>query len=133
MTTGKKTARKATTQKSAPARSGRKKSASAVRKSTPEKKRAPACTRLKLSGNLDIDEAVKLHARLGKCANKKLDVNINAGDVESADTAGLQLLLAFVNGVTSTGKIIKWQSTSPALEEAASKAGISEQLGLLAA
>jgi len=58
------------------------------------------------------------------------EFEIKAGDVESIDTAALQLLTSFVKEAKSKGKNIKWGSASDKLESAVELLAIKEELGI---
>jgi len=57
-------------------------------------------------------------------------IEIRAEDVESIDTAALQLLISFVNEAKSKGKSIKWESCSDKLEDSSGLLAIKEGLGI---
>lgn len=90
-------------------------------------------SRIVLGESLDIGGATKLHTRLKTCAEKDVDVNLNAAKVESIDTSSLQLLLAFIQRVRDGGHGVNWQKPSEALLKTAALAGLTGDLGLAGA
>lgn len=87
-------------------------------------------SRIVLGERLDIDGVAKLHTRLINCAEKGVNVNLNAGKVATVDTSSLQLLVAFINRIRENGNTVNWQSPSDALTGSASLAGIDTHLCL---
>ena len=82
-------------------------------------------------GNLlDISAAAALHGRLRKSLEKSSTIELKADAVTKADTAGLQLLLALLREVESTGGSIVWKKPSDELMQAACLLGMDKQLGL---
>lgn len=55
---------------------------------------------------------------------------IDASNVETIDTSGLQLLLALVKKLQASNKTIQWASPSELLTTSASKLGLTEKLML---
>ena len=58
------------------------------------------------------------------------EIEIQAEDVDSIDTAALQLLISFIKEAKSKGKNIKWGSTSGKLESSVELLAIKEELGI---
>ncbi len=58
------------------------------------------------------------------------DITLDGTAVTRIDTAGLQLLLAFVIDRQRAGLATRWHSPTPALRDAAELAGLAEALGL---
>ena len=56
-------------------------------------------------------------------------VVIDAGYVESIDTAGLQLLAAFANSVRAQSRTVEWKNPTPEFCELADLLDLSESLG----
>ena len=61
---------------------------------------------------------------------KESSILIDGGQVEKADTAGLQALLAGRRALESAGKKIVWASCAPQLRSAAELLGIARALEL---
>lgn len=92
-----------------------------------EKKRN---SKFMLGEHLNIGNTEKFHTRLRNCAEKHVDVNLNAEKVLTIDTTALQLLSAFVRQVQVNGNIVNWQKPSDALLKTVSLMGLSSHLGL---
>ncbi len=58
------------------------------------------------------------------------DITLDGTAVTRIDTAGLQLLLAFVIDRRRAGLATRWHSPTSALRDAAELAGLAEALGL---
>ncbi len=84
-----------------------------------------------LGDNLTITAAKKLHTRLSKCAEKNIDVTLNAEKISKLDTAALQLLSAFVKQITDDGNSVTWHKPSDSLVRVANLMGLKVQLGLV--
>ncbi len=85
-----------------------------------------------LPENLTISKVQQLHEEMEVLLGKKDcdKVVLKANKVQRADTAGLQLLLAFVNA-TKEGHIdLNWSKPSDNLCEAARVLGLDTALGL---
>ena len=91
---------------------------------------ASAKSRVTLDKINNIDSVGKLHTKLKKSVARGVDVNLRGGEVEVIDTTALQLLLAFVREVRTSGNNVNWQSSSQALCETAKLSGLINELGL---
>lgn len=67
-------------------------------------------TVLKLDNILGISDIHELHKTLHGILNKESDILIDASDVQSVDTAVLQLLTAFCLKLDRNGYNIKWKN-----------------------
>jgi len=83
-----------------------------------------------LGDHLNIGNVEKLHTRLCKCAEKKLDVNFNAEKVLTIDTTALQLLLAFVQQIKINENVVNWKNPSDAFLKTVALTGLSVHLNL---
>lgn len=86
--------------------------------------------RIDLGAELDITVARDLHARLCKLLDAGQPADIDAASVEQADSAGLQLLSAFVRDAGARPGGVQWSRPSEALRKAAQRLGLSQMLGL---
>ncbi len=86
--------------------------------------------RLVLPAALEIEGAEDLLARCRAAATGEGALAIDAGEVESVDTAGLQILIATRAALAAAGRALRWERVSPALAEAARLAGATGALGL---
>ena len=86
----------------------------------------------KLPENLTIANVQHLHEVLEDIIDRKEcdSIVLQAESVERADTAGLQLMLAFVNASKNEHLTLSWKSPSEKLCSAASMLGLEEALGI---
>ena len=87
-------------------------------------------TTLDLPDNLTISTAEALHEELEPLLLKDSDIEVNGGNVERVDTAGLQLILAFKNALAKRNLGFSWASFSEPLAGAAQQIGLTELLAL---
>ena len=80
---------------------------------------------------LDISVVAGLQARLRKSLEKSSTIELKADSVKKADTAGLQVFVALMREVESTGGCLIWKKPSDELIKAASLLGLDEALGLV--
>lgn len=85
-----------------------------------------------LPQNLTIASVQGLHDQLEELIDKKDcdKVTIQADEVQRADTAGIQLLLAFFLASKERQIIVDWSSPSEKLSEAVKTLGLSSTLNL---
>ncbi len=116
--------KKASAAKKAPAK---KKTAGA--KTAPKPAEAPV---LELKGQVTIKNVTELKGKLSAAAAVASGnpVKIDAGSVETVDTAALQLLVAFTRHHTTEAGAISWIKTSDALIASARLLDLHGQLGL---
>lgn len=57
-------------------------------------------------------------------------ITLQASQVGNIDSAGLQLLLAFISKIQRDGKSFEWESPSDALLKSADNLGLTDQLQL---
>jgi anti-anti-sigma factor len=86
--------------------------------------------RFTLDERLTIENAGELRAQLLSCAGQDADIVLDAANVESVDTAALQVLLAFVRQVRGNGHTVNWQSPSDVLLITATLTGLAVDMGL---
>ncbi len=80
------------------------------------------------SESLDISMAANLHEALKKALDSGTPVNLQARRVERADTAALQLLVAFIRAARSRGVAVSWNEPSAALCRCAALLGLAQAL-----
>ena len=86
---------------------------------------------IKLPENLTIHHIEAHFNELSKLFNDCGDeISMDASNVETIDTAGLQTLLVLVTNAMENGKSITWSNTSDALKTGAEKLGLMEDLHL---
>ena len=85
---------------------------------------------VKLNSHLDITEAKTTHDALRVAMDSADTIKVDASDVERADTAGIQLLLAFKKAMSSQNKDLHWEAPSKALTRSVRKLGLTKELGI---
>lgn len=85
---------------------------------------------IRLGAQLTIREAVPLRAELLERVDAVEPVGFDASAVQKVDTAGLQVLLAFVQQRRHSGGALKWMGCSEAMQRAASLLALEQPLGL---
>lgn len=89
-----------------------------------------SANKITLNAHLDITEAKTTHEQLSEAINAGDIISIDASRVERADTAGIQLLLAFKKLVEKQKKQIQWESPSRALSRSIKKLGLTDAIGI---
>lgn len=82
-----------------------------------------------LDAVLTIAEAAALKDRLLPHLNRKGEICVDASRIAAVDTAGLQVLLAFVRTVQGHGAVVQWSGVSDALLNTALLLGVAGQIG----
>lgn len=90
-----------------------------------------APTIVDLPENLTIAHAELLHEQLDAYTSESAGVILNAAAVVRADTAGLQLIYAFMQALRQHGAPCSWTAVPPVLVDAAAGLGLRDQLNLL--
>ena len=73
--------------------------------------------------NIELDETLTIadvrdfHAIWSSYLNDDRDISINTANLNQVDTAGLQLLLAFVQAKLKQGKQVRWTGQSKSFED----------------
>ena len=83
-----------------------------------------------LESIITIAEAAVLKELLLPHIGRKDEINIDGSRVESADTAALQVLLAFVRSARTQGATVRWTRVSDALLNAALLLGIARLVNM---
>ncbi len=139
---GRKTA-KATKKKATPKKKARKKVAKPqkekkvasknkpVAKSATSKKSAIAgLDPVVLDNQPGIKNIAELKDQLTVAHNAEAAVVVDAGNVDSIDTAALQLLVAFANSVRKQSRTIEWRQPSNAFRDMAELVDLSQCMGI---
>lgn len=79
---------------------------------------------------LGMAQVAELRARLIAALNQGTPVLLRATDVEQAETAALQLLLAYWQDAGSRGIAVQWETPSRTLRQTARLLGLGAHLGL---
>ena len=108
----------------APQRSTKQRRPAAARAKAP---RAPALT---LAAECTVAEAESLKAGLTRLVHEATTVTLDVSALQRIDTAGLQLLAAFVRDRRATAHAVEWRGRAPALDAAADLLGLRGMLQL---
>jgi anti-anti-sigma regulatory factor len=84
---------------------------------------------VQLGDSLTIEQSAAMHAELGRHLGAK-NVVLDAGSLTRVDTAGLQLLTAFMRAAEGRGARVEWRAPQPALRESARRLGLEGALRL---
>lgn len=87
-------------------------------------------TSVSLGSALDIVQVSSLKSRLSKALAKNLSIQLVADKVEKADTAGLQLIYAFIQKAQQKDHSVCWKKPSDALLQASEILGMRNALNL---
>ncbi len=90
---------------------------------------APVSGEITLEGSLTIAEAEAMHLQLSQILNANVDITIEAEALSRVDTAGTQLIYAFVKEAKNRSLSLTWKSQSDALAECAATLGLTEGMG----
>jgi ABC-type transporter Mla MlaB component len=77
-----------------------------------------------------VSQASSLKESLAGLLDEPLPVTLDATALQRIDTAGLQLITAFVRDRTGQGRTVEWQGTAPVLTTAAQLLGLASVLRL---
>jgi anti-anti-sigma regulatory factor len=93
---------------------------------------APAedSTTLALAAECLVAGASSLKESLASRLDATLPITLDITDLQRIDTAGLQVLTAFVRERAGLGRAVAWRGTSPALTSAAQLLGLTSLLRL---
>lgn len=83
-----------------------------------------------LDSNPSIQNVGELREQLAVVCDVTSGVVVDAGNVESIDTAALQLLTAFVRSVHNQSRTVEWSELSDAFRDMADLADLSQHLGV---
>jgi ABC-type transporter Mla MlaB component len=101
---------------------------------TPAVEQAPAVEKppatVALAGECMISEASSLKQKLAALLDEPLPVTLDITTLQRIDTAGLQVITAFVRDRAGHGRLVEWQGAAPALTSAAQLLGLTSALRL---
>lgn len=83
-----------------------------------------------LAAECTIADAGSLKSGLARLLDDSDSVTLDIGAVRRIDTAGLQVIAAFVRERESHGRKVQWRGSAPALSTAAQLLGLTALLGL---
>jgi phospholipid transport system transporter-binding protein len=92
--------------------------------------RAPEEGVLTLAADCTVAAADALKSELVRRLEEPERVTLDVGALQRIDTAGLQLLAAFVRDRRTAGRAIEWRGQASALEAAAGLLGLNDMLEL---
>lgn len=81
-----------------------------------------------IDGALSIYEVAAIHKKLLQLLSEKATVNIDLGNVNSCDIAGIQLLLAAIKTGEEKGKRITILKVSEAIQETVRLVGVQQDI-----
>ncbi len=85
---------------------------------------------LTLAADCTVAEADDLKAELARRLAASEPVTVDVSALQRIDTAGLQLLAAFVRDRRTAGRAVQWRGRASALEAAAGLLGLNDMLEL---
>ena len=97
---------------------------------TPPRKRIRRDASLLLGAECTVAEADALKAELARRVAESGPVTVDVSALQRIDTAGLQLLAAFVRDRRTAGRAVAWRGQAAALEAAAGLLGLHDMLEL---
>jgi ABC-type transporter Mla MlaB component len=126
--------KKATSAASRPTRGGHllgpPRTAGKARKATPPPAIEKPSTTLALAAECMVSGATSLKESLAGLLDEPLPVTLDITALQRIDTAGLQVITAFVRDRAGHGRTVEWQGTAPALTTAAQLLGLTSLLRL---
>ena len=102
----------------------------AARKATPPPPVEKPSTTLALATECMVSGATSLKESLAALLDEPLPVTLDITTLQRIDTAGLQVITAFVRERAGHGRTVEWQGTAPALTTAAQLLGLTSLLRL---
>ena len=90
----------------------------------------PASNTLALAAECTVADAGSLKESLAGLLNEPQAVTLDVTALQRIDTAGLQLITAFVRERAGHGRPVEWQGTAPVLATAAQLLGLTSLLKL---
>jgi ABC-type transporter Mla MlaB component len=102
--------------------------AAAPQKEAPQKQ--PASSTLALAAECTVSDASSLKERLASLIDQPQAVTLDITALQRIDTAGMQVITAFVRERADHGRPVEWQGTAPVLVTAARLLGLTSLLRL---
>jgi ABC-type transporter Mla MlaB component len=125
------TKRKKATAAASPTRlPGPPRAARAARKAVPSKPVEKPSTTLALAAECLASDVVRLKESLAALLDEPAAVTLDITALQRIDTAGLQVITAFVRERAGHGRAVEWQGTAPALTTAVRLLGLTCLLGV---
>jgi ABC-type transporter Mla MlaB component len=98
-------------------------------KREPAPSKEPATT-LALAAECTVADAASLKESLAALLDQPLPVTLDVTALQRIDTAGLQVISAFIRERAGNGRPVEWRGTAPVLTNAAQLLGLTSLLGL---
>lgn len=92
--------------------------------------KAPRAPALRLAAECTVAQADSLKAGLTRLVDEATAVTLDVSALQRIDTAGLQLLAAFVRDRRAAARAVEWRGRAPALDAAADLLGLRGMLQL---
>jgi ABC-type transporter Mla MlaB component len=124
----KKSARQRPTKRGAAPRKTRARGKAAAPKHVESRVRSDEA--LALAAECTVAEADALKGELARRLDESAPVTLDVSALQRIDTAGLQLLAAFIRDRRTAGRAVAWRGRAPALEAAAGLLGLTNMLEL---
>ena len=93
-------------------------------------RKQPAPSTLALAAECTVSDALSLKERLANLLDEPQAVTLDITALQRIDTAGMQVISAFVRERAGQGRPVEWQGTAPALATAARLLGLTSLLKL---
>jgi len=90
----------------------------------------PASNTLALAAECTVSDAGSLKESLARLVDQPQAVTLDVTALQRIDTAGLQVIIAFVRERAGHGRLVEWQGTAPVLATAAHLLGLTSLLKL---
>jgi ABC-type transporter Mla MlaB component len=87
-------------------------------------------TTLTLEAQCVVSDAATLKESLASLLDEPLAVTLDISALQRIDTAGVQLITAFIRERATRGRAVEWQGSAPVLQSAAQLLGLTSLLGL---
>jgi ABC-type transporter Mla MlaB component len=97
---------------------------------TPTESRSQEDGSLTLAAECTVAQADSLRSQLARRLDESGAVTVDVSAVQRIDTAGLQLLAAFVRDRRTAGRAVEWRGRASALDAAAGLLGLRDMLEL---
>ncbi len=92
--------------------------------------RAPRKGTFALAAECTVAESTTLRTKLSRLLDWPAAVTLDVAALQRIDTAGMQLIAAFVRERGSHGRQVQWRGTTPTFASAARLLGLASVLGL---
>jgi ABC-type transporter Mla MlaB component len=93
-------------------------------------RKEPASSTLALAAECTVSDALSLKERLAGLLEEPEAVTLDISALQRIDTAGMQVITAFVRERTGHGRPVEWLGTAPVLAAAARLLGLTSLLKL---